>query len=1011
MKSHVNRWFAVALVGIGWVTTVVASPDEKTARQTDGADCYSKVGPVLQSAEGKLTPEVRRAYLDWAEKRVISALSQGQGSVSPDLLSAVDKDASLRDAIFGSVFPPDPSILQNYAELKLELGEPLFTKYRSLAIAIAVARRVKGVETNGTGKDFGRDYQPDFWQDEALRHPNAEEAVFVRKLADFMDDSRISASELYNDAGLQQRLRTYLVSHGIRADWAANCKTDPDFGEWLKCAMVMLGQRPGNREPKPSTVDWLKHLIENQESTPNSVPTVDGKTLSWPLFPLDNAPWPLLMPLAHPVPISEAKYVWEAFQGQHGPDTYHTYGPYKEDKYLLPAELNPSKWFWDAWPDRIIHGGECVPISKGTVDMYSSLGKPAMWAGQPGHANLISFQFVDGAWTAEVEQAFAGGPDVTFAQWYFDESPRSQIRFRDLYYWGGAEYQLGLAVAMNLGLDSYMDTRIAANIFRAMPDSQKPTLGAALLRDALKRNPYNPEIWYRLAEQTSEPMKCLTLSKAALSGDLTALVGQPREKPKTALVAYDQYWQTLGEFVTQYAILPHPTPKSEADMRQIESFLNTVPGLSSRDQADYFERFAGAASDAPNPEALQYDEELASQGDAFGELRMGVRYAGGEGVARNAEKSREFLEKACRQGDKAAGVEWDELTPVIPESLITVTASSVFGDDQLPKHLVDGSGMLGSVHDNEGGARTMWHTTENPAITKPTNDLPASPAWVRFDFAQPIKFDKVLIWNHNQTGLTNRGLRNVRISGTSDGVSWFPLTFTPVVELPQADGSARGGYYPVPVATAGSPIKSVVISAETQGGNYGGNVYGLSAVHFAWRSTGRTIPGGVIKISASSQFGDDQSVKHLIDDAGMQAGFHDNDRDAKTMWHTQENPHMSAPADGLDPSPAWVRFDFPRPEQFDSILIWNHNQDGLTNRGFRRTRFYGTTDGVHWFSLTSEKAVELPAANGTPLSEAYSVPNIASSHFIKAVIIAADSTQGNYGGNAYGLSGVKFKIH
>jgi hypothetical protein len=319
--------------------------------------------------------------------------------------------------------------------------------------------------------------------------------------------------------------------------------------------------------------------------------------------------------------------------------------------------------------------------------------------------------------------------------------------------------------------------------------------------------------------------------------------------------------------------------------------------------------------------------------------------------------------------------------------------------------------MLGSVHDNEGGARTMWHTTENPAITKPTNDLPASPAWVRFDFAQPIKFDKVLIWNHNQTGLTNRGLRNVRISGTSDGVSWFPLTFTPVVELPQADGSARGGYYPVPVATAGSPIKSVVISAETQGGNYGGNVYGLSAVHFAWRSTGRTIPGGVIKISASSQFGDDQSVKHLIDDAGMQAGFHDNDRDAKTMWHTQENPHMSAPADGLDPSPAWVRFDFPRPEQFDSILIWNHNQDGLTNRGFRRTRFYGTTDGVHWFSLTSEKAVELPAANGTPLSEAYSVPNIASSHFIKAVIIAADSTQGNYGGNAYGLSGVKFKIH
>ena len=103
----------------------------------------------------------------------------------------------------------------------------------------------------------------------------------------------------------------------------------------------------------------------------------------------------------------------------------------------------------------------CVPISKGTVDLYSCLNKPAMWAGQPGHANLITFQVNNKSWTAEIEQDFAGGPTVTCAQWYFDEDPGTQLHYRDLYYWPGAEYHLGLALAMNVGIKSYMDTRLA----------------------------------------------------------------------------------------------------------------------------------------------------------------------------------------------------------------------------------------------------------------------------------------------------------------------------------------------------------------------------------------------------------------------------------------------------------------------------------------------------------------------------------------------------------------------
>ena len=74
--------------------------------------CYATVGPALQSADGKLTPEVRNAYLGWAEKTVLQELRAEGQSVSADCLAAVKPEGTLRDAIFGSVYPPDPSILQ-----------------------------------------------------------------------------------------------------------------------------------------------------------------------------------------------------------------------------------------------------------------------------------------------------------------------------------------------------------------------------------------------------------------------------------------------------------------------------------------------------------------------------------------------------------------------------------------------------------------------------------------------------------------------------------------------------------------------------------------------------------------------------------------------------------------------------------------------------------------------------------------------------------------------------------
>ena len=132
----------------------------------------------------------------------------------------------------------------------------------------------------------------------------------------------------------------------------------------------------------------------------------------------------------------------------------------------------------------------------------------------------------------------------------------------------------------------------------------------------------------------------------------------------------------------------------------------------------------------------------------------------------------------------------------IPASAIKLTASSVY-QGQVPARLLDGSGLNGDTHDNHNYAGTMWHTTENPTVSAVAGIK--APAWVRFDFAKPQSFEKILIWNHNQAGLTDRGFRKTKILGTVDGASWLPLAeldfFETLVHFEQAESSVELNYY------------------------------------------------------------------------------------------------------------------------------------------------------------------------------------------------------------------------
>ncbi|MCY3019336.1 MAG: glycosyl hydrolase [Planctomycetota bacterium] len=154
------------------------------------------------------------------------------------------------------------------------------------------------------------------------------------------------------------------------------------------------------------------------------------------------------------------------------------------------------------------------------------------------------------------------------------------------------------------------------------------------------------------------------------------------------------------------------------------------------------------------------------------------------------------------------------------------------------------------------------------------------------------------------------------------------------------------------------------------------------------------------KISASSAYNSGQKPENLINGSGLNGDIHDNNASAGTMWHTTEHPAATAPAAGLPGSPAWVRVEFAEPKKINEVHIWNHNQAGLTDRGFRKTRLYGTADGTAWFKLTAAETVELPRGG----DRAFAI-SVAADKPIRSVIIAAES---NYGSAYYGLSEIKF---
>ena len=157
-----------------------------------------------------------------------------------------------------------------------------------------------------------------------------------------------------------------------------------------------------------------------------------------------------------------------------------------------------SAWNPDALPRIVEDGGVCGRLSCLAQFSYASLGRPAMGMYQPGHRALVAYNFDPKVgYTAERLQGITTAIKTTTG-WFLPlpDGPRASNPKNARV---GIEYQLGLALAMDAGVDKYVDTRIALLIARQISDGDH-AVKLRLLQSAAKENPYNVEVWYALAK-------------------------------------------------------------------------------------------------------------------------------------------------------------------------------------------------------------------------------------------------------------------------------------------------------------------------------------------------------------------------------------------------------------------------------------------------------------------------------------------------------------------------------
>ena len=107
----------------------------------------------------------------------------------------------------------------------------------------------------------------------------------------------------------------------------------------------------------------------------------------------------------------------------------------------------------------------------------------------------------------------------------------------------------------------------------------------------------------------------------------------------------------------------------------------------------------------------------------------------------------------------------------IPSEHIRISASSVQRGFSATS-IIDGSGMKGESHESNYAGTNMWVSEISTQKTRANQHTPEGVVWLMLELDPEPRVDLIQLWNYNQHEFTNRGLKKVYLTYSSDGKTW-----------------------------------------------------------------------------------------------------------------------------------------------------------------------------------------------------------------------------------------------
>lgn len=481
--------------------------------------------------------QVKTAFYDHCLRLISNDLK-----LSESTWEWLNEHPAVFNATFAVSYPPNANIVHNFVKLAKVVGPYYAEKYQHLLIAFAVRYRDRRLlEGTITDDKYGftqsRNYTWDPDYKARLERDVLSQNGWAINHDINLEDYKFEGDGKGNYFPDQEQKRNHLMTLDKMFDLGDDGEAKSTV-KWLRenkktQIYELIAMSPGQfynktgirlkegRQPKSLPWDKIAHVARRYPPRMKGL-IVDNLCLRIQryeergaerskLFPLSKTPWPLLLLLTQEDPIDESTYWWNYYKGKGEVPGYATYS----FDYMKPEiRYHDGVWHPDATPRILVDGGVCGRLSTMAEFAQRSIGTPAQGMGQPGHRAFMTYSYRNGKFNVDMQHS-VNTIDVSTVGWDLPplygpvtDPKTKETGFAlmlphnsDTFMRQNVRWHIGLCEAMNIGLASWEDSRMAMHIldiYEAAGASQNQVL--AMLRSAMAVNIANTDVVFRMAK-------------------------------------------------------------------------------------------------------------------------------------------------------------------------------------------------------------------------------------------------------------------------------------------------------------------------------------------------------------------------------------------------------------------------------------------------------------------------------------------------------------------------------